>query len=80
MKNMNLLVTDVEGLDYKIIQTCFSDRIESTVIFNETIHMNREEREMFRKELNLREYNYVEGIKDCLAVKRSFCEKFVQRI
>jgi FkbM family methyltransferase len=80
MNDLDLLVTDAEGWDYKILHKGFADGIEPEVIFSEIIHLSGAERTALREELNHRQYNFVEGAKDCLAVKRNFCERVLQNI
>lgn len=66
---LDLLVIDAEGHDWRILQNCFDDNIEPSVIFFEIVHLDAKQRKTYRDLLKTKGYVYVENIKDCLAVK-----------
>ncbi len=71
MNHVHVLVIDVEGYDFKVLDNFFKSGIFPEVILFEHAHLPRQERELVRHLFGQYRYNFIEATIDTLAIKQS---------
>lgn len=70
VKYIDALIIDAEGYDFKILNSFFNVSVFPELLFFEHVHLPKEERKMVRELLNKFNYEFIESMKDILAIKK----------
>jgi FkbM family methyltransferase len=69
--DIDLLQIDTEGLDYKILRQFLDLNILPKIVNIESFHLDKSERELLRKDLTDRQYEYMDVEYDTFSVHKS---------
>ena len=70
INHVHVLVIDVEGYDFKVLNSFFKNGVFPEVVLFEHAHLPRQERELVRHLFGKYKYKFIEATMDTLAIKQ----------